>query len=152
MRRSICAPAVVFTAAVSLTVGAPTASQAFTQKELSICWDDRTHFDRTPDLEMVADGPSYKTATLDAGDCVAWDVQPGRYKITFEDIEELGNGPGIDCGRGTTYDSGFTVKRGRESYNVHDFGILDNGGFTTDVKKDRRTSITIWQDCVPGTD
>jgi hypothetical protein len=153
MRKSIGTPAAVFTAAAALTLGAPTASQAFTQKELSICWDNRTP-SPAPDLEMVADGPSYRTATLDAGDCVAWDVRPGQYKITLEDIEEQsekGQQLSVDCGD-ESYDSGFTVKRGRESYNVPEFAILDNGGFTTDVKKNRRTSITIWQDCVPDTD
>lgn len=151
MRKAIHAPAAIFAAAALLTVGAPTASQAFTQKELSICWDDRTDHPATPDLEVVADGPSFKTASLDPDDCVAWDVQPGQYKITFEDLEELSENTQLQpCDRDETYRSAFNVKRGRDSYDVFEQGIAKNGSFTTEVKKDRRTSITIWQDCVEG--
>src|SRR5690349_8889427 len=90
MRKSAYSAAAVVSSVALLVVGAPTASQAFTQKELSVCYANSTP-NTSQDIEFVADGPSYKTASFDAGDCTAWDVRPGQYKLTVEDVKELLN-------------------------------------------------------------
>src|SRR5690349_9982164 len=63
-------------------------SNAFTAKELNLCWVNHSR-DTPIDLEAVADGPSYKTTTLDSGQCRQYDVRAGQYKITVEDVQEL---------------------------------------------------------------
>ena len=74
MRRSIIS---VVAVAGSLTLaagGLAASSEAKTAKELNICWNNQSQ-NGALDLEVVADGPSYKTASLDNGDCMAWDVR-----------------------------------------------------------------------------
>ena len=148
MKRSTMISALTATASVTaLTVALAAPSQAFTQKELAMCWTNEAI--GSLDIEWVADGPSYRAASLDANECVAWDVRPGTYKITLEDWKAVQSG-GVSCASKTqTIDSGITVKRMGESYNVPLTALEKNFEFFTDVKKDRRTTITIWARCVP---
>lgn len=148
MRNSARSAAAVAASVALLTVGAPTASQAYTEKELSICYVNKTPVP-TLDLELVADGPSYKAASFDAGDCQAWDVRPGQYKVTFEDLDELYEASSAEYCQADYYAGvQITIKRMHESYKVFNFSVVDNGAFSIDVKKDRRTSITFLVKCV----
>ena len=133
------------TCAALLTFGWPTAAQARTQKELNLCWVNKAVRDGL-DLEVVADGPSFKTASLDDGDCIAWDVQPGQYKITVEDVDEFRSAMQAACGRGRTPSLGLTVKRQQDRYKS---GLREirNGGLITNVRKDRRTTVTVALSC-----
>ena len=150
MRKSTIAAAAVFSSAALVVVGAPTASQAFTQKELSVCYTNETP-NTVQDLEFVADGPSYKTTTLDSGDCTAWDVRPGQYKITVEDVEEFLQGL-EDNDQCDTYEENGIDKHyvnmeiaisrmGGEDYRAFPYAAVANGEVTTNVKKDRSTAI-----------
>lgn len=147
MRKTAYSTAAVVVAVALLTLGAPTPSQAFTQKELSLCYQNTTP-NPVLDLELVADGPSYKTASLDAGDCAAWDVRPGQYKITFEDFDDLGAGAAgqTQCPQENA-ELVITIKRMHEAYKVFVYSVVDNGAFSTDVKKNRLTSVTFLVRC-----
>jgi hypothetical protein len=148
MKKSAYSVAAVVTSVALLAAGAP-ASQAFTAKELSICWVNQTP-NTVWDLEVVADGPAYRTATLDNGDCAAWDVRPGQYKFTFEDIEEFAASVEDACDELDapadyvyTPDLTIAIKRQGEAYRASNYATIANGGVRTDVKKDRRTSATV---------
>lgn len=150
MRKSAYSAGAVVASAALLTLAAPTASQAQTEKELSICYANATP-DRSLDLEVVADGPSFKTASLDVGDCVAWVVRPGRYKIAFEDLAELGQAAdGISCPDKGYVNLKTTIKRMNDTYEAYVGMLATTGGFTTDIKKERRTSVTFLLFCRPS--
>jgi hypothetical protein len=149
MRKSAYSAAAVLSSVALLTVGAPTTSQAYTQKELSICYVNET-VDQVQDIEIVADGPSFKTASLDAGECARYDVRPGQYKMTLEDIEEftdalptsINHCAGDDQGRFRIY-----VKRMNDTYKAFTLSALLNGQVTTHVKKNRSTTVTAAIEC-----
>ena len=149
MRKSAYSAAAVVSSVALLTVGAPTASQAYTQKELSLCYVNQT-VNKTQDLEIVADGPSYKAASLDAGECARFDVRPGQYKITLEDVEEFmdalpasyNNCAGTDNGRFRIY-----IKRMNNTYKPFTAAALVSGQVTTNVKKNRSTTILAAIEC-----
>jgi hypothetical protein len=148
MRRSIVSAVAV---AGSLTLGAgvlATSSEAKTAKELNICWVNQTP-NPILDLEVVADGPSYKTTTLDNGDCMAWDVRAGQYQFTVEDVQEFLTGIDVAC-PGDLSHSFFkvTIKRMKESYKAFNPTAFANGSITTNVRKDRRTSVTAYLACI----
>jgi hypothetical protein len=147
MRRS----AVVAAAGLagSLVVGGAVVafpSSAFTSKELNVCWVNHSK-DQSLDLEVVADGPSYKTTTLDRGECVQWDVRAGQYKMTVEDVQEFLDHIKAACPAQKPKLT-FSIKRMKESYRAYPEAALANGSITTTVKKDRRTSITALLNCV----
>jgi hypothetical protein len=146
MRRSVVAAAGL---AGSLVVGGAVVafpSDAYTAKELNICWVNHS---KKPslDLEVVADGPSYRTATLDNGDCMAWDVRGGQYKLTVEDVGEFLDNIKWACA-GQKPLIRFTIKRMKESYRAYPTAALANGSITTTVKNNRRTSVTALLNCV----
>lgn len=149
MRKSAYSAAAVLSSVALLTVGAPTTSQAYTQKELSLCYVNET-VDKIQDVEMVADGPSFKTGVLDAGECLRFDVRPGQYKITLEDVAEfldaykasVDNCKGTDQGRLRIY-----IKRMNQTYKAYSTAALINGQVTTHVKKDRSTTVTLAIEC-----
>ena len=124
------------------------AAEARTAKELNICWVNQAPGE-VLDLEVVVDGPSYKTASLDNGDCIAWDVRPGQYKITVEDVDELRDAMKASCP-----DEGEAALA-----QVHDQaatgalqdelpGAPQQRGLVTNVRKDRRTTVTAILNCV----
>lgn len=149
MRKSAYSAAAVLSSVALLTVGAPTMSQAYTQKELSLCYANET-VDKAQDLEIVADGPSFKTASLDAGNCARFDVQPGQYKVTLEDVGEFveslqasfDNCKGDDQGRFRIY-----IKRMNDTYKAYNVAALINGQVTTNVKKNRSTTVLASIEC-----
>jgi hypothetical protein len=149
MRKRAYSAAAVVSSVALLTVGAPTVSQAYTQKELSICYVNQT-VDQLQDLEIVADGPSYKSASLDAGECARFDVRPGQYKMTLEDVDEFvdalpasfNNCEGDDQGRFRIY-----IKRMNDTYRAFTLAALLNGEVTTNVKKNRSTTVTAAIEC-----
>ncbi len=120
-------------------------AQARTAKELNVCWVNRAPGSWL-DLEIVADGPSFRTASLDAGDCIAWDVQPGQYKLTVEDVEEFRAAMAAACGRARTPSLALNVKRQQDLYKA---GLREirHGGLITHVRKDRRTTVTAILSC-----
>ena len=121
-------------------------SNAFTAKELNVCWTNHS-YDKSLDLEVVADGPSYKTTTLDTGECQQWDVRAGQYKMTVEDVSEFLADIKAACGSKATPKLTFSIKRMNESYRAYPAAALANGSITANVKKDRRTSITALLNC-----
>jgi len=144
MRKAASSAAAVAAAVALLTVGTPTASQAFTEKELLVCYANAEP-DPVLDLEVVADGPSYRSESLDPNSCVAWNVKPGRFWMTFENFNDLvaKARQTNHCPQGVGQDLKTTVKRmGGETYEVPEDVIFKNGGFFTEVKKNRSTSIT----------
>lgn len=147
MRKRAYSAAAVASSVALLTFGAPTASQAYTQKELNLCWSNAS---QTPsqDLEVVADGPSYKTFSLDTGSCMAWDVKPGQYKITLEDVDEFMQGFNASCPGPGSPSLKITVKRQNTGYKAYPLAALLNGSITTNVKKDRRTTVSAYLRCV----
>jgi hypothetical protein len=163
MRKSAITAAAVGSSVALLVVGAPTATQAFTQKELTICYTN-TVPNLIQDLEVVADGPSYKTTTLDAGDCVSWDVRPGQYKLTVEDVQEFFDGAitgGSYCDHGYE-DNGISkpyedleivIRRmGAETYKAFPYAAIANGEVRTNVKKNRSTTATVRLFCTDDDD
>jgi len=144
MRRTAYSAAAILGAVALLTVGTPTASQAFTKKELSLCYINTT-LDTSFDWEWVADGPSFKKVSLDAGTCMAFDVQPGRYKIT---VESFDRDVQSNCPRGKQLGGALIVKRGGDTYDASTTGFFRNGEVFTDVKKNRRTSVTLKAECL----
>jgi hypothetical protein len=149
MRKSAYSAAAVVSSVALLVVGAPTASQAYTQKELTVCYTN-TVPDSTQDIEFVADGPSYRTASMDNGDCEHWDVRPGQYKLTVEDVKELLAGLSandmcdhyVENGIAKPYvNLNMTIKRQNESYRAFDYAAISNGEVTTNIRKNRSTSV-----------
>lgn len=150
MRKSACSAAAVVSSVALLSVGAPTAAHAYTQKELSLCWVNET-VDKVQDLELVADGPSYKTASLDAGECARFDVRPGQYKITVEDIEEFVDAlqdSQTNCAAGADPRFRIYITRMSNTYKAFTTAALLNGHVITNVKKDRSTTVTAALECV----
>ena len=145
MRRSLNAALAGATAAAFLVVGTPTAAEARTERELNVCWVNDAPGEWL-DLEIVADGPSFKTASLDDGDCLAWNVRPGQYKLTVEDVEEFRDAMSAACGKGQTPELKITVKRQQDLYKAR-FRDIRNGGLITHVRKDRRTTVTAVLHC-----
>jgi len=131
-------------AAVLMVVNA-TSAQAHTEKELNVCWVNQAPGEWL-DLEIVADGPSFRTASLDSGECRAWNVRPGQYKLTVEDVEEFRDAMRAACGRGRAPALTITVKRQQDVYKAG-FRDLRNGGLITHVRKDRRTTVTAVLTC-----
>lgn len=135
-------------AATALLVGTPTVTEAHTAKELNICWVNKAP-GGVLDLEVVVDGPSYKTASLDDGDCIDWDVRPGQYKVTVEDVDQFRDAMKASCPKkGQTYSLKIMIKRQQELYKTSFREIRDNGGLITNVRKDRRTSVTAVLTCI----
>lgn len=154
MRKTICSATAMAGSAGLFVVGAPAASQAYTAKELSICWVNKVP-GMVQDLEFVADGPSFKAASLDAGECVSWDVRPGRYKLTVEDVEEFLDAAQSGCEElpapiETTNSPDLTIKikRQGDAYKAWPEAAVLDGQVTTNVKKDRRTAVTVLLQCV----
>lgn len=150
MRKSAYSAAAVVSSVALLTVGAPTVAHAYTQKELSICWVNET-IDKVQDLELVADGPSYKTASLDAGECARFDVRPGQYKITLEDVEEFVDAlrdSQQNCAAGEDPRFRIYIKRMNDTYKAFTTAALLNGQVTTNVKKNRSTTVTAALECI----
>jgi len=148
MRRSAYAAAGLAGSVIVATAVVATPSNAFTSKELNVCWVNHSK-DKSLDLEAVADGPSYKSTTLDTGECQQWDVRPGQYKMTVEDVDEFIddiNAPAT-CPGPSSPKLTFTIKRMHDSYRAFPVAALLNGSITTNVKKDRRTSITALLNC-----
>ena len=154
LRKSAISAVAVASSVALLVVGAPTASQAFTQKELTVCWvNDTPSADGVggpnADLEAVADGPSFKTFSLDNGDCVSWDVQPGQYKMTTEDMPEFiaaMTAVTASCNNADADDDGdfrITINRMGDSYKAFNLAAFENGEITTNVKKNRSTWIVV---------
>jgi hypothetical protein len=123
-------------------------SSAYTAKELNMCWVNHSK-DSSIDLEAVADGPSYKTTTLDSGQCRQYDVRAGQYKITVEDVQEFLDdiNAASTCPGAPSPKITITVKRMNEGYRAFPLAAFLNGSITTNVKKDRRTSITALLNC-----
>ena len=121
-------------------------SNAYTAKELNVCWVNHS-YKPSLDLEVVADGPSFKTTTLDSGRCAQWDVRPGQYKMTVEDVSEFLADIKAACGSKATPKLTFSIKRMNDSYRAFPAAALANGSITTTVKKDRRTSVTALLNC-----
>lgn len=144
MRWGVCSAALAACLAFSSVAAAPTAD-AYTQKELNVCWVNSAP-GKWLDLEVVADGPSFKTASLDHRDCVAWDVQPGQYKLTVEDVEEFRAAMRAACRAPRTPSLKISVKRQQEVYRTGG-RELRNGGLVTHVRKDRRTTVSIELRC-----
>ncbi|HVE25593.1 MAG TPA: hypothetical protein VNC22_09325 [Sporichthya sp.] len=159
MRKSFYSAGAVVASVALLAVGAPTASQAQTQKELNVCWTNNAT--GKMDLEAVADGPSYKTMSLDSGECQQWDVRPGQYKLTVDDTEDFLSDIQAECakyGQNHHEDGGdgdplmypdltIKIKRMGQSYKAYTLAMLLNGEVTTNVKKDRRTLVSAILDC-----
>ncbi|MBA3745221.1 hypothetical protein [Sporichthya sp.] len=158
MRKSAISAAAVLSSVALLSVGAPTVSQAatsFTQRELTVCWNNETPSADNPnfnmDLEAVADGPSYKSFSLDNGECVRWDVRPGQYKMTVEDMDEFLDDitDALDsCAADEDDRFQIRIKRMGDTYKAFNVAALLNGEVTTNVKKDRSTSISVNAYCV----
>jgi len=149
MRKSAYSAAAVLSSVALLSVGAPTVAQAYTKKELSLCWFNQT-IDKVQDLELVADGPSYKTVSLDAGECARFDVRPGQYKITVEDVEEFTQAlqaSFTNCASGTAPRFRIYIKRMNSTYKAFTTAALLNGHVTTHVKKNRSTTVTAALEC-----
>lgn len=134
--------------AFSSVAGAPTAD-ARTQKELNVCWVNGAPGEWL-DLEVVVDGPSFRTASLDHGDCIAWDVAPGQYKLTVEDVEEFRAAMRAACAKPRIPSLKISVKRQQEVYRTGG-RELRNGGLVTNVRKDRRTTVLIELRCPSAT-
>lgn len=168
MRKSAYSAGAVLASVALLAVGAPTVAQAQTSKELNVCWTNTAN--GVTDLEFVADGPSYRTASLDTGDCMAWDVKGGTYKLTVEDMTEFlaaiddecddygapGNGHWVDLnGNGTVQGNewqdepsiSIKIKRQNDSYKAFNLAALANGAVFTDVKDNRRSLVSITFSC-----
>jgi hypothetical protein len=166
MRKSIYSAGAVVASVAMLAVGAPTASHAMTIDEANVCWLNGA--DGTTDLEAVLDGTAAKFASLDSGDCKAWDVTPGQYKFTVEDVKEFLDAITAECahygriggGHYTDLDGSgdasgpknewqtnprvvVKIKRQGDFYKAWNLGALINGEITTNIKKDRRTSILV---------
>ncbi len=147
MRRSIYAVAAV-AGSITLAAGVVAApSSAYTQKELNVCWANNTP-SHALDLEFVADGPSYKTFSLDDTECTAWDVRAGQYKLTVEDVSEFVAGMEAACPGAPTPDLKIRIKRMNDAYRAFNTAAILNGSVTTNVKKDRRTSVLVSLRCV----
>lgn len=141
-------PAIMGIAAASLIAGFPAVSGAETQKELNVCWVNKGRDGGVQDLEVVADGPSYRTASLDTGDCVAWDVRPGQYKLTLEDVDEFLDAADRNCGSGWDRQVLIKIRRQQEVYKIHGAQALKNGSVTTTVRNERRTTVSVVLTCV----
>ena len=150
MRQRTCSAAAVLTAVALLGLGVPTVAEARTAEELNVCWVNKAP-GAWLDLEVVADGPSFKTASLDRGDCLAWDVQPGQYKLTLEDLDEFQNAMAAACGRGLERRLKIFIKRQKDTYTTDFRALRDNGGLQTTIRKDRRTTVTFVLTCVAVT-
>ena len=145
------------TAAVAL--GATTAliggftygsAEAYTQKELKICWADTSTGERIS-LPVVADGPSYRRATIPNGQCVAWDVKPGRYKITVNNLSDFADAVDDACEPGPEPNDPalkIRVKRQNHPYQVYSLSALLNGGVETNVRNNRATTVSAHLRCV----
>lgn len=164
LRKSAISAVAVASSVALLVVGAPTASQAFTQKELTVCWQNETPSadgigGPNADLEAVADGPSFKTFSLDNGDCISWDVQPGQYKMTTEDMPEfIASMSAVtdSCTAADDEEEGdlrITISRASngtmDTYKAFNLAAFENGEITTNVKKNRSTWIVVKAFCVP---
>lgn len=129
-----------------LGVGVPPAAEARTVEELNVCWVNKAPGEWL-DLEVVVDGPSFKTASLDNKDCVAWDVRPGQYRLTVEDVGEFSTAMNAACGPKRDRRLTIFLKRQQDTYKT-DFRALRTGGAVTNVRKDRRTTVTFVLTCV----
>ncbi len=134
-------------AAVASTGLVAGSAEAFTQRELKVCWANTS---ATPgiDLLAVADGPSYRETSLDAGECVEWDVRPGRYDITVDDAAAFRDAVFAACPGPGEPSLTIRVKRQGQGYRAYNLGALVNGKITTTVRKDRSTSIAAHLRCV----
>ena len=148
MRAYVIAVLIASIGLLGAGVAVPAPAEARTAKELNVCWVNKAP-GGVLDLEIVVDGPSYKTFSLDNGACVAWDVLPGQYKITVEDVDQLRDAMNASCpDKKQDAQLKFTIKRQQELYRTNFRELRNNGGFTTNVRKDRRTSVTAILTCV----
>lgn len=145
VRRSVHAALAGSTCAALLIVGTPTPAQAYTEKELNVCWVNKAPGEWL-DLEIVADGPSFKAASLDDGDCMAWNVRPGQYRITVEDVTEFRTAMRAACDPARTPFLKMIVERQGDPYKAG-FRDIRHGGLITHVRKDRRTTVTAVLTC-----
>lgn len=151
MHKLVGAAALATASACVFTLVAAGSADAFTQRELKICWADTTGGPPEIDLEVVADGPSYRTATLDTGECVAWDVKPGRYKITVENVSEFVDAIADSCDdngvQGDDPSLKVRVKRQNQAYRVYNLSAFLNGSIETNVRNNRATTVSAHLRC-----
>ena len=146
MHKLVGAAALATASACVFTMVAAGSADAFTQRELKICWAN-TATDPSLDLDAVADGPSYRKTTLDSGECVAWDVRPGRYKITVDDVDEFLDDLGDACPGPGSPALKIRVKRQNQAYRVYNLAAFINGSIETNVRNNRATTVSAHLRC-----
>lgn len=85
------------------------------------------------DIQVSADGPSWRTKKLDQNQCKSWRVRAGSYEIDAELRAEF-----AQC-----YIDRATIKRNGKKATVRDL----DGRFTTNVRADKKTTIKLFADC-----
>ena len=146
MRRVTRGAAVVLAGATTFSLMAVGSADAFTKKELKICWANTSDAPGI-DLLAVADGPSYRHNRLDSGECRSWDVKAGRYTLTVNNVNEFLQQISGACNSGSPAVK-IRIKRqghARESWGL---GAFLNGEIQTNVRENRSTSVAAHLRCV----
>jgi len=154
-------------------------AEARSKKELNLCWTSRPLISGL-NLNITADGPSFRQRNFKSGECKAYDVRPGQYKMVVKNLDDVAQALG-DSGANQITDgtevcgalpAGMDfwerrlvakVRRFNKTYTVNNshsitdsfvIFFLGTGGvqsveptFVTNVKKDRRTSVSYSVKC-----
>jgi hypothetical protein len=167
MRKPLYAVTVAVAAVLAGGIAAVPA-QANTAKELKVCWASPpgTNYG----IKVVLDGPSSRSKWLANGDCKAWNVKPGEYKVIWANADEIvrrvytQTATTLDeriartkavCGpTPASFDSDYdyvsllpsaNVKRFQNEYFTYEVG--NSGGLQTNVQGDRLTKINFRMKC-----
>jgi hypothetical protein len=146
MRRVTRGAAVLVAGAATFSLVSVGSADAFTKKELKICWSNTSDAPGI-DLLAVADGPSYRHNRLDSGECQSWDVQAGRYTLTVNNVNDFLNQISGACNTGSPAVK-IRVKRQGHARQVWDLGAFINGEVQTNVRNNRSTSVAAHLRCV----
>jgi hypothetical protein len=165
MRKRPLVAAAIAVASVAVTLGAPTVAQANTSKEVKVCWTSPTGSNYP--IKVVLDGPTSRSKMLASGECKAWSVKPGEYKVVWTEVDDYyraiynSNYDTYDdyktavaaiCGTlpaafdgVRNVDATAAVKRFKNAYVTSEVG--NDGTIRTTVQNNRQTKINFRMHC-----
>jgi hypothetical protein len=168
MRKSVRVAALVVTSAALVVGVVDGPAQAGTRRELNLCWSSRPLVAGL-DLDITADGPSFRQRHFDSGECKAYDVKGGQYKVVVTNLDEVAavisnTASGVDvCGAlpagSSTWDRALVAKirRQNKTYIERQTSVLleftgtnlinEKSTVVTNVRDHRRTSVSYSLKC-----
>lgn len=166
MRKPAFAASVVVAATALLAGVTAVPASANTVKEMKVCWTSPANTNYG--IHVALDGPTSRSAVLANGQCMAWDVKPGDYKVVWADLDTAFDRTTPNYSSEETYQAyvnalsaycgvpADTINYGyldpkasvKRFHNIYGTRELNNSGIVrTTVQKNRQTKVNFRMYC-----